>query len=221
MIRKIKVFFKRKFRDKFKKLISKKDIELLSNKNFVIISNNCWGGTLYRWYNRSYNSPFVGLFLYGPCYIKLLSNFDFYIKQELNFIEASSYKDRIKDYPVALLGDVEIHFTHYDSEEEAKEKWERRTARMLEENNKERYFFKICDRERVTKEHLIQFHNLPLKNKISFAINDYDELKGKNHIKMFESHKNKKRTVPNGKKVFKLTFLYFNLNKWLLSGAKQ
>lgn len=95
-------------------------MELLSNKNFVIISNNCWGGSLYRWYNRSYNSPFVGLFLYGPCYIKLLSNFDSYIKKELNFIKTSSYKDRKKDYPVALLGDIEIHFTHYKSEEKAK-----------------------------------------------------------------------------------------------------
>lgn len=31
-------------------------------------------------------------------------------------------------YPIALLGDVEIHFLHYDNETVAKEKWERRES---------------------------------------------------------------------------------------------
>ncbi|GAA4306389.1 DUF1919 domain-containing protein [Aestuariibaculum suncheonense] len=217
MIRESSVFIKRKFREKFKSVINKRDIALLKDKNFVIISNNCWGGTAYQWYERPYNSPFVGLFLYGPCYLKLLNNFEYYMTQELEFVSSSFYPDRELTYPLAKLDDVEIHFTHYETEEEAKEKWKRRTERMLQETNLDNYYFKICDRERTTKEHLLEFHQLPFKNKLSFSIKDHKELRGKRHIKVLESHKKNKKYVPNGKKMFKLTFLYFNLNNWLLT----
>ncbi len=217
MLKKSSVFLKRKFRQNFKEQLCKKDIRLLKNKNFVIISNNCWGGALYQWYKRSYNSPFIGMFIYGPCYLKLLSNFEYYMQQKLQFVTASHYPDRAATYPIAKLGDIEIHFTHYNSVEEAKTKWERRTARMLSETNIDDYYFKICDRERVTKEHILEFHKLPYKNKISFALNNYDALKQEKHIKVTESHKNNKKYVPNGKKLFKLTFLYFDVNTWILS----
>ncbi|RPD98222.1 DUF1919 domain-containing protein [Aureibaculum marinum] len=215
MVKKIKVFAKRKTRKIFESFYSKKDIDRLGDKNFVIISNNCWGGEVYKWYKRPYNSPFIGLFLYGPCYLKLLSNFHYYIRKELKFVESSKYPDRPITYPLALLGDIEIHFTHYDSIDEARTKWTRRTSRMLEEKNFDNYYFKICDRERVTKKHLLDFHELPHKNKVSFALNDIPELLGKNHIKVNESQKNRNH-VPNGKKMFKLTFLYFDLNSWLV-----
>jgi uncharacterized protein (DUF1919 family) len=84
MIRKANVFIKRKFRKIFQNQLNVKDIRLLKDKNFVIISDNCWGGEVYQWFKRPYNSPFIGLFLNGPCYIKLLSNFDYYMNQELN-----------------------------------------------------------------------------------------------------------------------------------------
>lgn len=216
MFRKITVFIKRKFRKLFEGYYSKKDITCLNNKNFVIISNNCWGGALYQWYNRTYNTPFVGLFLYGPCYIKLLSNFMYYMTLELKFIEKSIYPDRLKTYPLALLGDIEIHFTHYKTEDEAKTKWNIRKERMFKETDIDNYFFKICDRERVTKDIIVAFHKLPYKNKLSFALENYEELSNANHVKIYESQKNKK-CVPNGKKLFKLTFLYFDLNKWLLN----
>ena len=72
-------YFLRKIRVFQKKEIVKKEQELLKNKDFVIISDNCWGGAVYQWYDRPYNSPFVGLGIYGECYIKLLSNFDYYM----------------------------------------------------------------------------------------------------------------------------------------------
>ncbi|MFI1770806.1 DUF1919 domain-containing protein [Thalassobellus citreus] len=215
MIRQIEVFIKRKIRHAFRSIFCKKDIKLLRDKKFVIISNNCWGGALYQWYNRPYNSPFIGLFIYGPCYLRMLSNFEYYLKQELKFVPVSKYPDRIKNYPVALLDDIEIHFTHFDNEQEANDKWNRRRTRMLAEKNLDNYFFKICDRERVTIDCIQAFHKLPFKNKISFALDSNPELEKENHIKVFESHKNNKKFVPNGKKMFKITFIYFNLNKWL------
>lgn len=216
MINNIIFFLKRKFRDLFKKYLSTNDIKDLGNKNFVIISNNCWGAEVYQWYKRPYNSPFIGLLLYGSCYLKLLSNFDFYMNQKLEFLNKSKYpaallRDQV--YPIAKLFDIEIHFIHYHSEKIAKEKWERRTARMLEEKNINNYYFKMCDRE-GNDEFLEEFHKLSYKNKISYGLKDLSLTKNKNHIVIKEKEKNGKYIV-NGKKLYKITFHYFDLHKWL------
>jgi len=208
-------YFKRKFRDTFKETLSNSDRKDLKDKPFVIIASNCWGAEVYQWYGRPYNSPFIGLFFYGPCYYKLLSNFDFYMSQKLEFIEKSKYPEPHRDwlYPIAKLGDIEIHFSHYDNKEIAKEKWERRTERMLTVSDKDNYFFEISDRDR-NDEFIEAFHKLPYKNKISYSLKDYKSLKNVNHIKINEKDKNGNYVV-NGKKLYKLTFLYFNLHKWL------
>jgi len=217
MIRKINVFIRRKFREIFQNQLCKKDILLLKNKNFVIIANNCWGGEIYHWYKRPYNSPFIGLYLHPPCFIKLLSNFNHYMSQELIFVNSTSYSAIKPNYPVAILADAEIHFLHYKSEDEAREKWTRRTSRMFEESNIDNYFFKICDANDGNESVLKNFHTLPFKNKVSFGLRNHLSLNGKNHIKIEESHKNKGVNVPNGVKLFKLTFLYFNIPNWLMS----
>lgn len=215
--KKKKHLIKAKIRKRLKPIIAKRDSEKLNGKNFVIIANNCWGGQVYQWYNRPYNTPFVGLFLYGPCYLKLLDNFEHYMARELVFIDKSRYPNRPKTYPVGQLDDIEVHFTHYKTEEEAGNKWNKRRVRMLKEMDFDNYYFKICDRELVTPEHLKAFHKLPYKNKVSFAITDYPFLVGKNHIVVHESHKNNGKFVPDGKRLFKLTFNYFNVTKWLLN----
>ena len=215
MIRTVTVFIKRKFRRVFKNQLNKKDIELLKNKNFVIVSNNCWGGEIYKWYNKPYNSPFVGLFIYSPCYLKLLSNFNHYILQNLIFQKKSNYFNEKVNYPIAKLNDIEIHFLHYKSKQEAEEKWKRRAKRMLEEKNLDNYYFKTCDMYNSNQDILNEFHKLPYKNKVSFGIKNYASLKGKNHIKIEEVDKKSKNHVPNGVKLYKLTFLYFDITKWL------
>ncbi len=108
--------------------LKKKELRRLLHNEFVIISNNCWGGQVYQWFQKPYQTPFVGLFLYGPCYMKFLRDIDYYLASELVFIQASKYKKRPKTYPIGVLDDIEIHFTHYKSEEEALEKWMRRST---------------------------------------------------------------------------------------------
>ena len=209
-------YFKRKIRDVFKETLSKSDRKDINGKPFVIISDDCWGAEIYQWYGRPYNTPFVGLFIFGPCYYKLLSNFDFYMSQKLEFIEKSKYASPRWDdvvYPIGKLADIEIHFLHYENKEIALEKWERRTERMLTETDKNNYFFKISDRER-NDEFIEDFHKLPYKNKISYSLKDYKSLKNVNHIKINEKSK-KGNYVVNGKKLYKLSFLYFDLHKWL------
>jgi uncharacterized protein (DUF1919 family) len=218
-IREFEIFVKRKLRQYFWKRYAKKDLQKLKKKNFVIISKNCWGGQFYQWLQKPYNSPFVGLFLFAPDYLKMLQNFTYYMAQPLNFIEESKYETHLKEtYPIALLDDIEIHFQHYADEREAIEKWTRRKERMLQETNFDNYYFTICDRRDCTVDILKAFHDLPFKNKISFGLHTVNGLKPDEHIKVYDNPKQKRKAVHNGKKLFKLSFLYVDLIHWLNTG---
>lgn len=221
LLRKLNTYVLRKIRVLRKKEIVKKELELLNDKEFVIISDNCWGGAAYQWYNKPYNSPFVGLGIYGECYIKLLSNFDYYINLPLKFIpqEDSKHPYSFKEsfYPMALLDDIEIHFVHYKTIEEATKKWTTRRDRMLKTKDKDNYFFKICDDWKATSEQINEFHELPFKNKVSFEPDTKTNIESQEKIAIYERHSRNKISVPNGLGLFKITFLYFDLTKWLIT----
>ena len=148
----------------------------LKNKDFTIISNNCWGGAIYQKYGLEYRSPTVGLYILGHDFVKLCSDWERYMKLQLEFIpwESASYYHALKDkekYPVAKLGDIEIYFMHYRSEQEAAEKWYRRAKRI----NPEKMIFKLSQREGCSKEDIEAFMALPQNNKVCFA---YDRVDG-------------------------------------------
>ena len=99
----------------------------LCNFNFAIVSNNCWAGRLYQDLGLTYTTPFVGLFLYADDFIRLLTNFNSINLTSLRFTDFTRYdfsrnyrKINNADYPIGLIaGDIEIHFLHYHSREEA------------------------------------------------------------------------------------------------------
>ena len=152
--------------------------DTLNNKDFTIISNNCWGGFVYKKFNLKYNTPFIGLFLFAPDYINLLKDFKNIIYNELVFINAeeSRYKDTLLErgkfnkYPIGKLDDkVEIHFLHYDSQEDAKNKWTSRVKRI----NMNNLLIKFCDRDLCSEELILEFEKLEFKNKLCFAAKEY------------------------------------------------
>lgn len=153
----------------------------LKYKDFTIISNNCWAATaIYQPFGLKYNTPTVGLFFMDEDYIRLLENLDYYLHSELKFIrpKESKYYSKISQngtkevsYPIAILGnDVEIHFLHYHSEEEAQEKWQRRCKRI----NRKRMLIKMSLRDcGYDKEQMVKrFLALPFVNKICFVPKD-------------------------------------------------
>lgn len=202
-------------RRKINKQIKNTNVTSLKNTDFVIIANNCFGGQVYKSFGLPYNTPFVGMFLYGPCYLKLLQNFKTYIRKDLVFIQQSIYEDREKTYPVAKLGDIELHFSHYTSEEEASEKWYRRRNRMLENFDFDNFYFVISDRERVDNKIIQEFHKLPFKNKLSFGAKAISNLSPLKHVALFESFKRDQIQVPGGTKLFKISSLYFDFENWI------
>ena len=145
-------------------------------RDFTIFSNNCWGSFIYQKYGLQYRSPTAGLYIPGDDFVRFCADWQTYLKKKLEFIpwENTRLYPQIKDqrpYPVALLGDVEIYFMHYHSEQEAREKWIRRCTRV----NPERVIFKLSQRECCERTDVERFLSLPLEHKICFA---YDEVPG-------------------------------------------
>lgn len=203
---------KRKLIYYLKKGVQRIDRLIYKNKEFVIISNNCWGAELYKRLGVEYNTPFVGLFIFGPDYLKLLENLDYFLKCELTFKNESKWVDHSLNYPIGLLDDIEIHFMHYKDEKEAWHKWGRRLDRMNKITDKNKYFFKICDRDFVDSDILKKFHDLPYKNKISFGIS---KLNLQNHFKIKENENNK--TVPDGITLYRYSYKYIDVLEWINS----
>jgi uncharacterized protein (DUF1919 family) len=150
--------------------------------------------------------------------MRLLKHLEYYLSQPLKFIDTSKYKDRPKTYPIAMLDDIELHFSHYPTEEKAAKKWHRRTARLLEVKDKNRWFFIISDRERVDEDLIHEFHSLAFSNKISFGAKPIKGLSPQQHIHTFKQFYRNRKEVFNGKKMFKTAFLYFDIDHWLNTG---
>lgn len=154
----------------------------LKNKSFTIISNNCWGGDVYQMYGLKYLSPTVGLYLYESDYIKFISDLKKYLSQELVFIkpnESKFYPKLCEEFgcekllfPIAKILDIEVMFLHYDDEEEARQKWERRKKRI----NYSNILFKLSDRTDCNEQIIRTFCSLPYKNKICFTKKEYPDL---------------------------------------------
>lgn len=150
----------------------------LKSTDFSIISNNCWAGTaVYQPFGLIYNTPTVGLFIMDEDYIRFLENLKWYLNETPQFItpKESKYYNKISDngskeiaYPVATIGgDVELHFLHYNSQNEALTKWLRRVKRI----NFDKLLIKLSLRDNGYD--IISMHNrfksLPFKNKICFS----------------------------------------------------
>ena len=147
---------------------------LIIKDEFAIISNNCWGAEVYKDFCIPYNTPFVGLFIPPMCFVKLCKNVTHYLKKDLEFIETSKYAvygRTLLDqkYPLAVLEDVEIHFLHYHSEQEAASKWQRR----LQKINKDNMLILYAARDYATSDSIKAFSELPYKHKLCMAAKPY------------------------------------------------
>ena len=193
----------------YKKTIGKLNNKMLKNKDFTIISNNCWGGIIYRDFNLQYNSPTVGLFFMAKDYIKFIYDLENYMKGNLEFIslEDSKYRNYLKklnyNSPIGKLKDIEIMFLHYNTEEEAEEKWNRRKQRI----NWNNIIYKFSDQNMCTFEELEMFSKFDAKNKICFTTRKYNNIDSIPIAKYKDSE-----VVLNDIKYYKK---YFNFLKYL------
>lgn len=150
----------------------------LRNTQVSIVSDNCWGGFMSQYCRLPYRSPFVGLFVPAPDYLRMLRSLRAYVEGDFRFVERadSRYSDRLtyirEEYPVGILtpsggaGEpVEVHFLHYASPEEALAKWRRRAARLDYDN----LIVKLADRDLCTPELIAEFDALDYPSKVCFT----------------------------------------------------
>ena len=98
----------------------------LHNKTLplTILSQNCVGGFLYRDMGQPYRSPTAGLFFRNGDFVRFVLDLDRYLAMEPEMYWGD-------DHPIGRLGDIEIQFLHYHTCRDAKEKWLRRSSRLI------------------------------------------------------------------------------------------
>lgn len=182
---------------------------------FSIVSNNCWGAHVYQQLGLPYSTPFVGLFLRPACYLTLLGDFDRIVHGELKFVDESRYPDinakrataSHGKHPIAILADVvEVNFLHEKTEADARDKWQRRVARMPADPS--RRFYKFCDFDRPSESQLRAFDALPLPHKVMFVAKPID---AKSAI-VVPSNEDR---VPDGMALQTACLPYFDHAAWL------
>lgn len=133
-------------------------------QNFSIISCNCIGGLLYHKYSMEFLSPTINLFFEARYFTKFVNNLKYYLSLNLRFDE------NFKGYSLGILGDIRIHFLHYNSSIDAKNAGYRRLKRI----NFNNMFFIFLDREGLDKDCLNAFF-LFRGEKVLFSHCKYDD----------------------------------------------
>jgi len=193
------------------KALRGKDRRRLRNHDFTIISNDCWGAEVYQHLGLPYNTPFVGGFLFAPCFLRLLTDLRRYLTGPTEFTRASRYQQvnerkalrQAPDYPIAVLGgDVEIHYIHY-TDAEARVRYERRVERI----NFQNIFLKASDgKDLWTASAVEQFDSLDYSHKLCFTEGAYPGLRSVQQLKRYS---------PDGAMQFYRGLPQFDVVGWL------
>ena len=146
----------------------------LQNREFSILANNCWGGIVSRDRRLPYNSPTCGTYFFAKEYLRFLSDVHGYLDMELEEVPMaeSRYAKEIlekegrDDVTVGRMGDVEVVLLHYPTFAEAKEKWDRRKARIRWDN----LLVKYSDQNGFEPEDFETFRNLEFTNKLFLTV---------------------------------------------------
>lgn len=164
----------------------------LEKNDISILCNNCTAGFILHDLGLRFDSPTVNMFFHGLDFFDFIEHFEYYIAQPLVQIPNPNYDPAAPDYPVAILSgggvfkDLELHFLHYHSFEEANEKWESRKARLHMDSL---YVIWTFMGMKPNEEQYIRAQNLPVKNKVLFVNHPVDKEKYPDfyYIKGFEN----------------------------------
>ena len=148
----------------------------LRHEDFTIISNNCWGGTVYESYGIRKMSPTVGMFIMPQDFLKMVSDLDSYLIEDISFVSPDESKWRMQlernpswgKYLIAQIKDIELHMLHYHDPAEAESKWRSRLGRV----NPHKMIYKFNDQNMATEADVRAFMDLDLPNKLCFVADE-------------------------------------------------
>lgn len=134
----------------------------IKSKNISILSNTCWGGITYHALGLPFLSPFINMWSYSNDYLKLLTDFEAYMKVPLTFEKELFEKPLNRNYPLCRLNDIQLHFNHYTDFDSARSFWDRRKERL-------NYHHLFIEMRISTYEQAEQFSALPYEHKMVLA----------------------------------------------------
>ncbi len=149
----------------------------LKNKTPSILASNCNGGIICHDLGLPFLSPTINLSFDMNDFVKLMEKPQWYMAQEI-----IPFEDKRFDYPCGMLADIEIRFNHYETFQEAKEKWDERKRRI----NWDNLFVLGIDGDNCTSETLRRFDALPYPNKVVFTHISHPEISSSYYIPGFE-----------------------------------
>jgi len=176
----------------------------------TIICSNCIGGIIYNNLGLKFQSPTINLWIPESDFIKLISNLKEYLQEDLLL---AGYQE---GYPLGLLKDITIHFNHYDTFEEAKEKWNERKRRI----NFDNLNIMMSDRG-LSIEDLKRLQDIHCKRLIIFTSKEYEELKYTFLLKRYNGQKQVGLFALRDLDGFREFEKAFDYVEWLNSGKIQ
>lgn len=150
----------------------------IRNRGASFLCPNCIGGHLFHDMGLQFRSPTVNLMLFQPDFVKFVGNMDYYLAQELRFFRHPEH-----EFPCARLDDITIHFTHYQTEAEAAEKWYTRSARLDRDN----LFVFLSERDGLTREEIRSLGDLKVRGLVVFTANHYPDIPYALHLPQYEA----------------------------------
>lgn len=144
----------------------------LKNREFSFLVPNCLGGILLHDLGLRFLSPTVNLMMNQKDFLSFVLHLDDYLSEELCFLPRPD-----GDCPRAILSpdqqsSITIYFTHYATEDEAKQKWYERSLRI----NRENLFVLLEERDGIGRADLEKLSELHARGVMAFTCNEYPDL---------------------------------------------
>ena len=141
----------------------------MKNDNFTILAPTCIAGVIYHELGMQFKSPTINLWMYDKDFLRFVHNLREYLSYDLRFVQG------IDKTPTAYCGDVLIHFNHYKTEDEARQKWEERKKRV----NYDNLFIIMADQPDggvITHEDMLSLKDINCRGKVVFTVKEYDDM---------------------------------------------
>lgn len=150
----------------------------VKHNNITLITESCYGGLIYHRYGLQFTSPFINIRINQYDYLKILENFEYYIKQPLLPKQECVTSDKFSvtsmrkgidwgfcGFPVFLLGDVEINAVHAYDANDFQNKWNERKNRINFDNL---FFMMVIESDEMAE----RFSALHFEHKLGFYYKD-------------------------------------------------
>lgn len=141
----------------------------LRNDNFTILAPTCIAGVIYHELGKEFLSPTINMWMYDKDFLRFVHNLDYYLSCELLFVSG------IDPTPTAYLDDILLHFNHYHSDAEAREKWEVRKKRIQKDN----LYIIMADQPDggvISDDDIRSLANIPCRGRLVFTIRDIPDV---------------------------------------------